>query len=92
MFKNKGEKESEGKGSSGFKPKNTGSEEKPTSANNTSVEPEENKKKEPENKNTKPTTNTTTSTVIHHAAKPGVINKQTREAMLKKLGLKKVKK
>jgi hypothetical protein len=91
MFKNKAEKESDGKGSSGFKPKNTNSEEKPTTNANTSVEPEENNKKEPENKNPKPTTNTT-STVIHHTGKPNVINKQTREAMLKKLGLKKVKK
>ena len=101
MFKNKNENninvQKESKGASGFKPKNTNSEEKNTN-NVEQVNNNNNDKTEQENnvKNSKPTTNTTSS--IHHTThttgKPGggVINKQTREAMLKKLGLKKVKK
>ena len=98
MFKNKNENnninvQKENKGASGFKPKNTNSEEK----NTNNVEPvnnnNNNEKTEEQNvKNSKPTTNTT----IHHttgkAGGANIINKQTREAMLKKLGLKKVKK
>jgi len=97
MFKNKIENitHNENKGTSGFKPKNTNPDEK----NTNNVEPannNNNKNEHENNKNTKPTTNTTSTTIHHHTTgktgAPTVINKQTREAMLKKLGLKKVKK
>ena len=98
MFKNKNENitHNENKGTSGFKPKNTNPDEK----NTNNVEPvnnnNNNKNENENNKNSKPTTNTTSTTIHHHTTgktgAPTVINKQTREAMLKKLGLKKVKK
>ena len=101
MFKNKNENnninvQKENKGASGFKPKNTNSEEK----NTNNIEPvnnnNNNEKTEEQNvKNSKPTTNTTIHHTTHTTGKAGganIINKQTREAMLKKLGLKKVKK